>query len=139
MLLFLSAVLACCGGAYAQPVPNSRAAGKQCFQESTPIRVTGTVNKQTFLGPPNFGETPKTDHRVTVYVFHFDQPQLPCELSEFDNIDHEPGTPAREAVIVALDHRKPDVGRQTLVGQLEHSDNANQFLDYIFVIPHEPR
>jgi hypothetical protein len=113
--------------------PNPRAAGKECFHEDKAIRVLGTVSRRTFYGPPNFGENPKTDRRVTVYVIRFDHPLWPCELSDFDDVDH-PGAAAREAVIVPLAGQRVKEGRQTLTGQLEHSDNANQFLDYIFVL-----
>jgi hypothetical protein len=135
-LLSIAAVLAFAATSSAAE-PNPRALGKQCFHEDKPIRVFGTVSRRTFYGAPHFGEDPKTDRRVTVYVIRLDHPLWPCELSDFDDIDHA-GAPAREAVIVSYG-RKLREGRQTLVGQLEHSDNANQFLPYIFALPeHRP-
>lgn len=113
--------------------PNPRAAGKQCFHEDKTVRVLGTVGRRTFYGPPNFGENPKSDRRVTVYVIRLDHPLWPCERSDFDDIG-SPGAPAREAVIIALAGQRLREGHQTLVGQLKHSDNANQFLEYIFVL-----
>ena len=131
-LLSIAAMLAVAATAAAAE-PNPRAAGKLCFHQEKTVRVLGTVTRRTFYGPPNFGETPKSDRRVTVYVIRFAHPLWPCELSDFDDVDR-PGAPAREAVIVPLAGQRLTEGRRTLVGQLEHSDNANQFLEYIFVL-----
>ena len=131
-LLSIAAMLAFAARAAAAE-PNPRAAGKLCFHEGKIVRVLGRVSRRTFYGPPNFGETPKSDRRVTVQVIRFNRPLWPCELSDFDDVDR-PGAPAREAVIVALAGQRLREGRQTIVGQLEHSDNANQFLEYIFVL-----
>lgn len=38
------------------------------------IRVTGVLQSEIHWGPPNFGETPKTDSKFAAWVLHVDSP-----------------------------------------------------------------
>lgn len=85
------------------------------------MRLTGTVMKRRFWGPPNFGENPKTDRRVSVYVFRPATRLLTCDG----------GDVARQLTVVPFG-KKHRLGRQSLTGTVSHADAASQFLEYIF-------
>jgi hypothetical protein len=128
-LLLLASSVAFASTAFG--TPNPAAAGKPCFHEDERIHMNGTLVKRRFFGPPNFGENPKTDERVSVYVFRPARPLLPCDIGDFDNANENDGAPVKELVVVPFgkQHR---LGKQTLTGTISRSVTASQFLDYVF-------
>lgn len=104
---------------------------EQCFHEGDRLNIKGMLRKRTFYGPPNFGETPKTDKLVTVFVLRPDRPLIPCDNPDFDNANRGNAAPANELVVIR-GRRHLRSGEQSLIGRVYHSDNASQFLNYIF-------
>ncbi len=50
------------------------------FHTSSPATIFGTLRKRSDFGPPNFGEHPQTDQKVTVWIVHLDF-AIPVEVN----------------------------------------------------------
>ena len=111
--------------------PNPAAKGKQCFHEGATVRLKGTVVRRRFYGPPNYGETPKTDRLVTVAVFKLDHPILPCDMPDFDNLKGDNGALVSAVQISSNTGRPTPSHPRALVGTIRHSAIGPEFLDYV--------
>ena len=66
--------LSSCGGQNSKPVPpGSKAAEATYHYFPAKTVLHGTLQKQQRFGPPGFGETPKHDARISIYVLQLDQ------------------------------------------------------------------
>jgi len=99
------------------------------------MRLKGIVTQRRFYGPPNYGETPKTDHLVTVPIFKLDKAIVPCDLPDFDNGKRDNGAPVRVLQIQSQAGRPPAKRPRILSGIIRHSAIGPEFLDYVVVVP----
>jgi Domain of unknown function (DUF4431) len=55
-----------------------------CTPTDTPVVVQGTIVRQMFYGPPNFGEDPRHDERGFYPVLRTDRPLKMCQVPGAD-------------------------------------------------------
>ncbi len=70
----------------------TRTAGKLIEFPFEPHQVTleGLLRAETRLGPPNYGETPDVDQRITVYVLHLSVPITAGTNSSLSELNDSP-------------------------------------------------
>lgn len=102
---------------------STAAAAPACARYDTAISLSGTVTLRTFFGPPNFGEDPETDSKVTQAILKLDRPL--CVL-ESDSEEAERGQ--REITLVPsgkMSLRFLDKKRVRATGSLYHGFNGH--------------
>lgn len=102
---------------------SSASAAAACARYDTAVTLSGTVTLRTFFGPPNFGEDPETDARVTQAILKLDRPLCVLE-SENDEAEHG----LREITLVPsgkMSLRSLDRKRVRATGGLYHGFNGH--------------
>ncbi|WP_050125919.1 DUF4431 domain-containing protein [Yersinia aleksiciae] len=54
-----------------------------CLNEGDAVKLSGSLKKEVFFGPPSWGEDPKNDKRLTYWILHLDNP-LTCVIEAND-------------------------------------------------------
>lgn len=111
--VLLACLLSVSAGAVAAP----------CHSYDRPATMTGKVVIKTFFGPPNFGENPKTDSRVTQGLLI---PAKPICVNADDEYDLEENQTEVTLVPPRGVKLKTLAGKQvTVEGTLFHADNGH--------------
>lgn len=104
-------------------VPSSAAAAADCARYDKTVTLSGTATLRTFFGPPNFGEDPDTDSRVTQAILTLDRPLCVHASKEEDAVRGE-----REITLVPsgkMSLRFLDKKRLRVTGSLYHGFNGH--------------
>ena len=113
LAVLLACLLSVSAGAVAAP----------CHSYDKPVTMTGKVVIKTFFGPPNFGENPKTDSRITQGLLI---PGKPFCVNEDDEYHREENQVEMTLVPPRGVKLKQLAGKQvTVEGSLFHADNGN--------------
>ncbi len=101
-----------------------QAAAQDCLSYDTDsVRLTGTISKKTFPGPPNYESIRKGDKPETYWVLHLPSPV--CTKARADN-DAESGVTDLQLILTRKQYAlyKKFVGRRervTVRGKLSHA------------------
>jgi hypothetical protein len=101
-----------------------QAAAQDCLSyETDSVRLTGTISKKTFAGPPNYESIKKGDKPETYWVLHLSSPI--CTQAAADN-DAESGVTDLQLILTEKQYRlyRKFAGRKaavTIKGKLSHA------------------
>lgn len=99
---------------------------RKCLSVGTGVSLHGRVVFEQQFGPPNFGETPKTDTRLRVPVLHVAQPFSVC-----GDADHKV-TSVRRVQLITGGTVLPGV--RDFHGRLYFPDTAAQYTPVVMFV-----
>jgi hypothetical protein len=105
-------------------LPTLNAAAQDCLSyEPAAVRLTGTIVRKTFPGPPNYESVAKGDQPETYLILHLSGPV--CTTAGGDN-DAEVGVTDMQLILTGKQYARYGklVGRRapvTLTGKLSHA------------------
>ena len=110
--------------------PNQLGAGEIYPYEPTPVTLTGKLYLEEQYGPPNYGESPPTDLRVTIRVLELPEPITVGTLDSLSELNAEiiDGVD-RIQVVFAGASRNTEIrlGSVTLQGTLFQAHTGHQY------------
>ena len=108
---------------------------------ATPLSLVGTVMQEHRFGPPGYGETPKEDERLTIYLLHLGRPFDVCAVDVHDkppNTIHHLTTMELTGKVGA-DQLARAVGTTlTVFGTLEYQSGSHDFTEVIIRVDSVP-
>jgi len=105
-------------------MPAAYASAQGCLSyETDGVKLTGTISKKTFPGPPNYESIKKGDTPETYWVLHLDKPA--CTTASSDN-DAEANVTDLQLILTQKQYAlyRKFVGgksRVTITGKLSHA------------------
>jgi len=107
-----------------------------------PVRLTGVLRAEQRLGPPGYGETPKQDEKISIFVLHLNTAIDVCADRTPDN--PQPVLKAVKVLQVTgkldLDRAKRQIGLQTILfGTLYRRAWGSDFTEVLIRVDSMPR
>jgi hypothetical protein len=106
----------------------------------TPVKLCGTIYTRTVFGPPNYGETPKTDRKCQILLLFLDHSiSLKTDVSDKDTLDDTSFSNQWVVELVVNPHHLKEVkallGRHVCAeGTLFQADNANHYTNVLLSV-----
>ena len=107
----------------------------------TSLRLVGMVMRQQRFGPPGYGETPKEDERITIYLLRLGRPFDVCALDVHANLSDT----IHHVIAMELTGKvDPDrltraIGRTlTVYGTLDYQSGSHDFTEVIIRVDSIP-
>ena len=108
----------------------------------TPLRLVGIVKQEQRFGPPGYGETPKEDERLTIYVLRLERPFDVCAL----DVHTDPSHTIHHVTAMELTGKAdPDRlartvgGTLTVFGTLNYQSGSHDFTEVILRVDSIPQ